>query len=140
MHILYRIMDHGLIDCLGQFFLHRRHAAIRDDKPVMIQRFFICNPCKVLLIIFFPLLGYIPHLQKHDRKTSGSIAGNLYGHIFPMPEKHLFIDIFVRQIDPSGKRHLPINHHNFPVVPVILAGRDKRNDGGKHLRLDTKFL
>ena len=57
-----------------------------------------------------------------------------------MTEALFPVDIFICQIDAAGESHLSVDHHNFSVVPVILAGGKSRHNGCKHMALDAVAL
>ena len=45
----------------------------------------------------------------------------------------LFIDIFIRQVNPARKTHIPVNHKDFAVVAVIHDNGYKRHKGIERL-------
>ncbi len=122
MHIPGGSVNHGFIDGLSHFRASCRRLPVRNHIPVMIKGRLKYNIFQIFLVIFLPFFRYIPHLQIHYSKTSHRIPGNFDGHIFPVAEPFHLIDVFVRQVHTPCKGHLPVNHHNFPVIPVILGG------------------
>ena len=75
--------------------------------------------------ILFP--ESIPHFQKHLRKVPYAFAFQPYPGILPVTETHLFVNIFIGQVDPSGKCGMPVNIKDFPVISVIHDQGKERN-------------
>ena len=140
MYILIGTVDHGLVYGLCHFPLHGRRFPIRYHKSIMVQRLFIVYILQISFIILGSLFRHIPHLKEHNRKAPNRITGDFYSHILPMSVYHLPVNVFIGEIDSTGKCNFSVNNYDFSVVSVILAGREEGNDGGKHFCLDSILL
>ena len=88
-------------------------------------------------IVLLPPLRAVPHLQEHNGKAFHRIAFHFDCSIFPMPEFHFFINIFICQIHPTGVGHTPIDYQNLPVVPVVLGCRHQGPYRGEHFGFNS---
>ena len=138
MHILLGMIQDVEIHFFSYILMVKRTVSIWDDVTV-----FAAEPrllfCQILCIILRLSLRNIPHLQEHHGKTLHGIAFDFDRCIFPVSEPDFLVDIFICQIDTSGKCNLSVNHTDFPVIPVILAGRKDGYDRSKFLALDSIF-
>ena len=60
--------------------------------------------------------------------------------IFPVSVFLNGVDVFICQIDTSGKSHLSINDRYFSVISVILLYGQNRSEGIEYGALDTVFF
>ena len=50
------------------------------------------------------------------------------------------VDVLIGKIHAAGKTDPPVNDKNFPVVAVIVMGRDEWLHRAEHLALDVQLL
>ena len=87
--------------------------------------------------IAFLLLIKVPELQEDGGKGRHRLAPDHHGHILPMAEPLIAVDVFIRQIDAAGKSAEAVDHRDLAVVPVVHLHRQMRLDGIEQLRLDA---
>ena len=56
---------------------------------------------------------------------SDSLAFQHDGGVLPAAILLDVVDVLVGEVHAAGKTHLAVNDENFPVVAVIIMGRDK---------------
>ncbi len=126
INILLRMVDNIQINIFSHIFMIQRRITVRLHKTVFrIFRLMVLFR-QVLTVIFGSLPDIIPHFQKHRRKTPYRFAFNLYAGIFPVTEPLFFVDVFICNIDPAGKSHLPVYHQNLSMIPVVQYNRQNR--------------
>ena len=79
----------------------------------------------------------IPHFQKHDGKSPDRFTGEHQSCILPVSETFLYIYIFIRKINASGKSYLSIDHNDLAVIPVIVMCGEYRIYRRKYLAANT---
>ena len=94
---------------------------------------------QIFFIILRAAFPEIPHLQEHHGEALYRISFQHNRGIFPMTKPQLLIDIFISQIDPTGKRNFSIDHTDLSVIPVILTGGHNRFNRRELLALDSHF-
>ena len=60
-----------------------------------------------------PVLGEDELELRHDRPA------HLQMGVAPRPETRIAPHVFIADVQPAGKAHLPIHHHGLAVVAVI---------------------
>ena len=138
MHILLGMIQDVEIHFFSYILMVKWTVSIWDDVTVFAAESRLLF-CQILCIILRLSLRNIPHLQEHHSKTLHGISFNFDCCVFPVSETDFFVDIFICQIDTSGKCNLSVNHTDFPVIPVILTGRKDGYDRSKFLALDSIF-
>ena len=83
---------------------------------------------------------YIPHLEEHEGKASGSLPLKHYGGILPVSVFFILVYIFVCQINTAGKGCMSVDYKDFAVVPVVIVGGYKGRYGRKHLALYSQLM
>ena len=89
------------------------------------------------IIVIFPEM---PHLEEQDGQTFHRTALHLYGIVLPVPETFLPVEVLIGEIHAARKAGPAVYDHDLPVIPVILIGREQRNDLGEDPARNTVGL
>ncbi len=136
MYVLKRPVQHIHIHPLPHLILVQRPVAVGNHIPFGIP-YLQCGIGQKRLKLSLSAVHH-PHLQKHQGKALHRLPFQHDCSILPVPEFHLLVDIFVRQIDPAVKSCMPVDHEYLPMVTVIIVRGDKRRDRRKGSALDPQ--
>ena len=79
----------------------------------------------------------VPDAQKHHDHRPDRLAADQNAAVLPMPEALDFVDVFVREIDPSRKADLSVDDHELAVVAVVESAGEHGDKGIEHVRLNA---
>ena len=127
--------DHVQIDRLAHGFPVQRRVRIGLDiaGPGAHGRGLRPEMAKLLL----PAAAVVPHSEEHDRHRPYRVPLQQDGTVLPVAEALPLIDVFIRQVDPAGEAHLPVNDHQLPVVTVVQTQGHDRNEAVEYPALDA---
>ena len=124
------------IDHLPHPLTVQRAIAVRGREP--LRRDGVGRHGEELLKLRLP--EDAPHLEEEDGQRSDSLAFQHDGGVLPAAILLDVVDVLVGEVHAAGKTHLAINDENFPVVAVIIMGRDKGLHRREHPALDAQLF
>ena len=74
-----------------------------------------------------------PHLEEHETEGPCGVALHHHGGVLPVPEGRLAVYVPVGEVDSAGEGGVPVDDENFPVVAVVIVGRNEGRKGREHL-------
>ena len=124
------------IDHLSHPLTVQRAVAVRGREP--LRRDGVGRHGEELLKLRLP--EDAPHLEEEDGQRSDSLAFQHDGGVLPAAILLDVVDVLVGEVHAAGKAHLAVNDENFPVVAVIIMGRDKGLHRREHPALDAQLF
>ena len=82
----------------------------------------------------------VPHLQEHQREAAHRLAPQQHAAVLPVAEAAHLVDILIRQVHAAGEGHLPVDHQDLPVVPVVVVGGHKGHHRREGLGPDAQLF
>ena len=89
------------------------HIAVTLDPAGNLRQIFLHIAIRV------GVTEQIPHFQKDQRKTAHGSALQTNSGILPEAIRLCYMKIFIRHIVTAGIGNFPVDHHDFPVIPVV---------------------
>ena len=124
------------IDHLPHPLTVQRAVAVRGREP--LRRDGVGRHGEELLELRLP--EDAPHLEEEDGQRSDSLAFQHDGGVLPAAILLDVVDVLVGEVHAAGKTHLAVNDENFPVVAVIIMGRDKGLHRREHPAPDAQLF
>ena len=138
--IMLCLVDHVQIDILSDNLIIHRRVAIRLNVSIREECHILIFLWWIRRIIIFLAGQHQPCLQEHQRQVPDSLALQHDTGILPMSKPWFLVDIFIRQIDTTGKSDITINDRNLPVVTVVLSQVKDWTNRVKRCNLDSLLL
>ena len=142
MHVPLRLVEDVHVHLLPHILVVQGTVAVGHHVagPGGCRRASVLKVFQIALVGLLPPLRDVPVLQKHHGKTLHRVPLEHHRRVLPVAEALLPVDVLIRQIDAAGEGRVAVDHHDLPVIPVVLVGGQHRAHRGEHLAADAHGL